>query len=165
MAISEPTILDAVARYQREYDRYLKLCARVADICRYEIIEGNAIRAQVTFRAKSPKSFENKLRRFAATGTKDMPTTDSVFAQVRDLAAVRIATYEQNDEKKVSAALCRRFTGGNGSAVVPDQKDKHRTDPTTSTGPATSRSASPPRTSLERTPTSTEYPVRSRSAA
>jgi ppGpp synthetase/RelA/SpoT-type nucleotidyltranferase len=129
MAISEPTILDAAARYQREYDRYLKLCARVADICRYEIIEGNAIRAQVTFRAKSPKSFENKLRRFAATGAKDMPTTDSVFAQVRDLAAVRIATYEQNDERKVSAALCRRFSGGNGAPVIPDPKDKHRTDP------------------------------------
>lgn len=129
MAISEPTILDAVGRYQREYDRYLKLCARVADICRYEIIEGNAIRAQVTFRAKSPKSFENKLRRFAAANTKDMPTTDSVFAQVRDLAAVRIATYEQNDERKVSSALCRRFSGSNGTPVIPDQKDKHRTDP------------------------------------
>ena len=56
MTISEPNILEAVARYQREYDRYLKLCARVAEICRNEIIEGNAIRAQVTFRAKSPKN-------------------------------------------------------------------------------------------------------------
>ena len=64
MTISEPNILEAVARYQREYDRYLKLCARVAEICRNEIIEGNAIRAQVTFRAKSPKSLENKLRRY-----------------------------------------------------------------------------------------------------
>jgi ppGpp synthetase/RelA/SpoT-type nucleotidyltranferase len=129
MAISEPTIIEAVARYQREYDRYLKLCARVAEICRNEIIEGNAIRAQVTFRAKSLKSLENKLRKYAATGSKDLASVDSVFEQVRDLAAVRVATYEQNDEKKVSEALCRRFLGNGGSGVVPEVRDKHEIDP------------------------------------
>jgi len=129
MTISEPTILGAVARYQREYDRYLKLCARVAEICRNEIIEGNAIRAQVTFRAKSPKSLENKLRKYRATGSKEFPDVDSVFEQVRDIAAVRIATYERNDEGKVSAALCRRFLGKGGVDVTPDVRDKHQNDP------------------------------------
>ena len=125
MAISEPTILEAVSRYHREYDRYLKLCARVAEICRVEIVEGNAIRAQVTSRAKSPKSLDIKLRRFAATESKDIPDVDSVFAQVRDLAAVRIAPYQQNDEKKVVEAVCRRFVGERGHTVIPDVKDKH----------------------------------------
>ena len=129
MAVSEPIIIEAVARYQREYDRYLKLCARVAEICRNEIIEGNAIRAQVTFRAKSPKSLENKLRKYGVAGSKNIPTVDSVFEQVRDLAAVRIATYEQNDEKKVSAALCRRFMGNGRTDVAPDVRDKNQTDP------------------------------------
>jgi ppGpp synthetase/RelA/SpoT-type nucleotidyltranferase len=129
MATSEPIILQAVARYQREYDRYLKLCVRVAEICSSEIVEGNAIRAQVTFRAKSPKSLENKLRRYGATGSKDLPTVDSIFEQVGDLAAVRIAAYEQNDEKKVSDALCRRFLGRDGGKVTPDIKDKHQLDP------------------------------------
>jgi ppGpp synthetase/RelA/SpoT-type nucleotidyltranferase len=129
MTISEPSILEAVARYQREYDRYLKLCARVAEICRNEIIEGNAIRAQVTFRAKSAKSLENKLRRYRATGSEDISDVDSVFEQVRDLAAVRIATYERNDEDKVSAAICRRFTGNSGAEVTPDVRDKHRNNP------------------------------------
>jgi ppGpp synthetase/RelA/SpoT-type nucleotidyltranferase len=128
MAISEPTLKEAVARYQREYDRYLKLCARVADICR-EIVEGNAIRAQVTFRVKGAKSFENKLRKFAASGKKDMPSVESVFEQVHDLAAVRIATYEQTDESKVAAWLCRRFDGAKGGPVVVDAKDKHADDP------------------------------------
>ena len=44
MTISEDTIKSAVLRYHREYDRYLKLSARVAEICRFEIVEGNAIR-------------------------------------------------------------------------------------------------------------------------
>jgi len=45
MTISDDTIKKAVQRYHREYDRYLKLAARVAEICRSEIVEGNAIRA------------------------------------------------------------------------------------------------------------------------
>lgn len=129
MTISEPTIAEAVARYQREYDRYLKLCSRVADICRYEVVEANAIRAHVTFRAKGHKSLETKLRKFAQTGKKSMPTVDSVFAQVRDLAAVRVATYVQTDESKVTDAIAKRFAGHNGEAVVVDLKDKHAANP------------------------------------
>lgn len=129
MTISETTIAEAVARYQREYDRYLKLCSRVADICRYEIVEANAIRAHVTFRAKGPKSLEAKLRKFAQTGRKSMPTIDSVFDQVRDLAAVRVATYVQTDEGKVTEAICKRFAGGSGAIIFVDLKDRHATDP------------------------------------
>ena len=129
MTISEPTIAEAVARYQREYDRYLKLCSRVADICRYEVVEANAIRAHVTYRAKGHKSLETKLRKFAQTGKKSMPNVESVFEQVRDLAAVRVATYVQTDERKVTDAIARRFAGVNGGPVVIDLKDKHATDP------------------------------------
>jgi ppGpp synthetase/RelA/SpoT-type nucleotidyltranferase len=129
MTISETTIADAVARYQREYDRYLKLCSRVADICRYEIVEANAIRAHVTFRAKGPKSLEAKLRKFAQTGRKSLPTLESVFDQVRDLAAVRVATYVQTDEGKVTEAISKRFVGSNGRVVSVDLKDKHAIDP------------------------------------
>lgn len=129
MTITEPTIAEAVARYQREYDRYLKLCSRVADICRYEVVEANALRAHVTFRAKGHKSLETKLRKFAQTGEKTMATVDAVFEQVRDLAAVRVATYVQTDERKVTEAIAKRFAGGNGLPVAIDLKDKHATNP------------------------------------
>lgn len=129
MTISEPTIAEAVARYQREYDRYLKLCSRVADICRYEIVEANAIRAHVTFRAKGHKSLEAKLRKIAQSGKKEMPTVNAVFDQVRDLAAVRIATYVQTDERKVIDAISKRFAGESGTAVAVDLKDRHASDP------------------------------------
>ncbi len=68
MTISDETIKKAVKRYHGEYDKYLKLCARVAEICRMEIVEGNAFLAQVMSRAKSPKRLEGKLRRFANSG-------------------------------------------------------------------------------------------------
>lgn len=128
MTIPEEVIKKAVQRYQREYDRYLKLCARVAEICRIEIVEGNAIRAQVTSRAKSPKSLEGKLRRFAASGKKHMPDVDSVFEQIRDLAAVRIATYEQRHEDQVAQFVCKRFAGPSEQPPEPERKDKSSND-------------------------------------
>ncbi len=45
--ISESVISEAVARYDRERDRYIKLASRVADLCRGAIVEDNAVRAQV----------------------------------------------------------------------------------------------------------------------
>ena len=129
MSISDDTIMKAVQRYHREYDRYLKLSARVAEICRNEVVEGNAIRAQVTSRAKSPKSLEGNLRRFATTEEKLLPDVDSVFAQMRDLAAVRVATYEQRHEEGVVQLVCKRFVDAAGCPPVHERKDKNRGDP------------------------------------
>jgi ppGpp synthetase/RelA/SpoT-type nucleotidyltranferase len=129
MSISESVVQGAVSRYHREYDRYLKLCVRVAEICRLEIVEGNAIRAQVTSRAKSPKSLEGKLRRFAASGKKEIPDIDAVFVLIRDLAAVRIATYEQKHEKQIAEEVCKRFAGEGGQCATQDVKDKHAANP------------------------------------
>src|SRR5713101_1928856 len=129
MTISDDTIKKAVQRYHREYDRYLKLCARVAEICRVEVVEGNAIRAQVTARAKSPKNLEGKLRRFAAAGKKTMPDVDAVFEQIRDLAGVRIATYEQRHEEQVVQFVCRRFVDSSARPPVRERKDKNRENP------------------------------------
>lgn len=129
MTISDDTIKKAVQRYHREYDRYLKLAARVAEICRSEIVEGNAIRAQVTSRAKSPKSLEGKLRRFAANSKKLIPDVDAVFEQIRDLAAVRVATYEQRHEEQVVELVCRRFVDAGDQRPTHERKDKNRDDP------------------------------------
>lgn len=129
MTISDDTIKKAVQRYHREYDRYLKLSARVAEICRIEVVEGNAIRAQVTSRAKSPKSLEGKLRRFAAAGKKAIPNIDAVFDQVRDLAAVRIATYEQRHEEQIVQLVCNRFVDASGCTPKHERKDKNREYP------------------------------------
>jgi ppGpp synthetase/RelA/SpoT-type nucleotidyltranferase len=129
MTISDDTIKRAVQRYHREYDRYLKLCVRVAEICRTEVVEGNAIRAQVTARAKSPKSLEGKLRRFASNGKKPMPNVESVFDQIRDLAAVRIATYEQRHEDEVVQFVCKRFVDATGCTPSNERKDKNKLDP------------------------------------
>ena len=126
-SFDEAALKGAVARYEREYDRYLKLCARVAEICR-DIVEANAIRAQVTSRAKTPKSFEGKLRRIVAGKKKPLTDIDSVFVHVRDLSAVRVATYEARHEAQVVDLICKRFVTDAGAAPTAEAKD-YQADP------------------------------------
>ena len=78
MPIANEVIHDAVVRYGRERDRYVRLAERVADICRTEIVDANVIRAQVTSRAKSVKSLDGKLRRIAREGREALVTVDAV---------------------------------------------------------------------------------------
>ena len=125
MTISEESIKNAVPRYHREYARYLKLSAHVAEIWRFEIVEGNAIRAQVTFRGKSPKSLQGKLRRFAASGKKALRNVPSLSDEVRDLAAVRMDTYEQRHEDRVVQLVCKRFLDLRGTTPPCERKDKN----------------------------------------
>lgn len=124
MTVADNVIRDAVARYERERDRYLKLAARVSDICRSSIVEDNAIRAQVTFRTKTVRSFEGKLRRFSRRPDKNYVSADEVFAGIGDFAGVRIATYRPEDERRVTDAIVNLFDGEDCSPVFVDKKDK-----------------------------------------
>src|SRR5688572_8515217 len=124
MSISEGIILEAAARYDRERDRYLKLASRVADLCRTAVVEDNAIRAQVTSRTKTVRSFESKLRRFARRPDKDFPTVDDVFLKIGDFAGVRIATYRPEDEERITKLVASLFCGADGKAIEIDFKDK-----------------------------------------
>ena len=96
----------------------------MADICRIDIVEANAIRAQVTFRAKSSRSLEGKLRRFAKRADKEMPAVDAVFEQIGDLAAVRVATYRPEDQERIVEEIRKLFSGGHAPDVAIDVKDK-----------------------------------------
>lgn len=128
MAISDDVIEGAVARYERERDRYIKLASRVADICLAQIIEGDAIRAQVTFRTKTSQSFRGKLVRFSKRDDKNYETVDAVFEGIGDFAGVRVATYRPEDEQKVAERLRELFAGPKDGAIDVDLKNK--LDPT-----------------------------------
>lgn len=123
LAIPAEVIVEAVERYGRERDRYLKLAARVADLASTEIVEKNAIRAQVTSRTKTIRSFEGKLNRFAKSGKKSFSSINEVFDGISDFAGVRIATYRPEDQEMVREEICRVFRDPSGGEVVPDPKD------------------------------------------
>ena len=124
MAIDQDVIDEAVARYARERDRYLKLAARVADVCRTRIVEDNAIRAQVTSRTKTVRSFEGKLRRFAKRADKRFDAVTEVFDGIGDFAGVRIAAYRPEDERRIVEEIRAAFCGPDGGPVAVEAKDK-----------------------------------------
>jgi ppGpp synthetase/RelA/SpoT-type nucleotidyltranferase len=119
----------AVARYRRERDRYVKLADRVAEICREDVCDQNAIRAQVTFRVKTEKSFEGKLRRFSSQVGRDYTNEEDIFQSVGDLAGVRISAYRQEDCERIVEKLKGVFCGRAGSQEIDiDHKDKKSND-------------------------------------
>jgi ppGpp synthetase/RelA/SpoT-type nucleotidyltranferase len=122
--ISDDVIRKAVDRYDRERDRYLKLASRVADICRTSVVEEHAVRAQITSRTKTVRSFEGKLRRFAKRPDKNFATVDEIFEKIGDFAGVRVATYRPEDESRVAQAISGLFAGFQGATVDVDLKDK-----------------------------------------
>lgn len=124
VAIAEAIVQESVARYARERDRFIKLAGRVADLCRTEVVEENAIRAQVTSRTKTVRSFEGKLRRFARRPDKNYQTVDEVFTDISDFAGVRVATYRPEDEARVAQAIGVFFSGPREGEVDVDCKDK-----------------------------------------
>src|ERR1019366_120482 len=116
-------LAEILVRYSREHDRYLKLATRVADICREEILEANAIRAQVTFRVKSEPSLIGKLRRVASK-EKLLPIAEAVLDGVGDLAAVRVSTYEAKSQERVIQEIEKRFVGPDWGPLKAERKDK-----------------------------------------
>ncbi|MBA3890430.1 MAG: hypothetical protein H0X64_07860 [Gemmatimonadaceae bacterium] len=56
-------------RYARERDRFEKLMLRVAQMCRQEIVEANAIRAAVTGRTKDASCLEANVARKMLDGS------------------------------------------------------------------------------------------------
>ena len=52
----------------------------------------------------------------------------SVFDEVRDLAAARIATYEQRHEDQVVQLVCKRSVDFRGAAPTSERKDRNTGD-------------------------------------
>lgn len=123
MPFDPDLIPHAVSRYHRERDRYIKLADRIAQICRDDVCEQNAIRAQVTFRVKTEKSLEGKLKRFSQNESRNYKTVDDIFLNISDLAGVRIAAYREEDCERIVEHLTREFSGPNGEIEI-DRKNK-----------------------------------------
>ncbi len=124
MPYADNVIRDAVTRYNRERDRYLKLAARVSGICRSSIVDNNAIRALVTFITKTVRSFDDKLKRFARRSDNNYSCVDEVFASIGDFATVRIAPYRPEGERRVTDEIKKLFEGEANAEVLVHKQDK-----------------------------------------
>lgn len=111
--LDEPTIEQIVARYEREVDRYRKLVDAVEAICT-DLVHEHTVHAVVLGRAKDPEHLLRKLRRHADR----WDTEAQLFAEIKDLAAVRIATLVEGDRPRIAQLVCDRFEGPHGAAAT-----------------------------------------------
>ena len=116
MALTPEQIIEAVARYEREYDRYTKLAELVYRRCQ-EILAKTSVRATVQRRAKAPTSLRKKLESIMLEGDRAsrFNAVDDVFASMSDLSGVRIATYVESDRTRVVKEIEQEFAGPNGA--------------------------------------------------
>ncbi|MGN5135136.1 GTP pyrophosphokinase [Aeromonas veronii] len=122
MPLSEEQIKESGERYMREYDRFQKMAEVVYQKC-YDIVHKKlTIRATVQRRAKSPKSFIDKLKK--AEHQSRYNSVDEVFAGISDLAGVRIATYLESDRQQVVDEINKVFVGSAGGEPQIEKKDR-----------------------------------------
>ena len=81
------------------------------------------VRATVQRRAKTPKSFVEKLRKERFRNKFD--SVDQVFQQISDLAGVRIATYLESDREMVVEEIRKEFAGPAEGQPRVDVKDRN----------------------------------------
>lgn len=111
MALTELQVARLVEKYLREYDRFHKMAALVAQRLSSELFSA-AIPHVPTFRAKSPESLQSKLARKSAD--LDYQELEREFSpSIRDLAGVRVLLYRPQDAGPTCDIISQLF-------LVPD---------------------------------------------
>lgn len=98
----ESLLVEVEARYNREYDYYLKASALVS-----QILEGaltaEGIKCIVSHRAKDPLKLSEKVTK--RNNDKRYKSSKEIFEDIVDLSGVRIALYFPNDREKVKKII------------------------------------------------------------
>lgn len=121
---------DVVRRYGRERDLYEKLAREVFERCR-EIMQDNAIRATYQWRFKDEARLAGKIERRKSDLANTIPptaepgTVEAWMADLTDLAAVRVLTYEESARESAASLIAEKFLDKDGLAPPrPDVRNK-----------------------------------------
>lgn len=125
MPLNEYQLDEFEKRYWRENDRYVKFAQKAGDLCR-KLIKENAIRGSVHWRAKTKESAKRKLQQ---KYSNDINEVEEAFNRIKDLAAVRILTYVEEDRERVVDLIKETFSLPPGADELPiDIEDKVHDD-------------------------------------
>ncbi len=91
-----------LTRYRREFDFYDQAARIVSQVLEARL-QAAGVRAIVTFRAKAANRLEPKVRARAAK--KNYATVDDIYADIPDLAGVRIALYFPAQQDQVGRII------------------------------------------------------------
>lgn len=128
MPLTPDDVQQVVLRYEREYDRYLKLADIVYSRC-LRIVEETGVRATVQRRTKTPQSLRKKLLRIQRNAPNDprFQDADGVFANMGDLAAVRVGPYLESDRRRIVEELSKAFDFAPATPNHPNPDEKNKT--------------------------------------
>jgi ppGpp synthetase/RelA/SpoT-type nucleotidyltranferase len=101
-----PVIEEFLKHYEREID-YYEEAAEITKEKLEEALQAIGIRAQVTFRAKSPKRLRKKLYR--RMPTKHYKTFRDIYNDIIDLSGTRVALYLPADREVVGRIIEQLF--------------------------------------------------------
>jgi ppGpp synthetase/RelA/SpoT-type nucleotidyltranferase len=108
---------DFLARYVKEFDYYDQVAHRAAGLLRSSL-EAAGIRAIVTERAKSVSRLAEKCRQ--RNNRHPYVSVDDIYADIVDLAGVRVALYFPGEREEVGRIVNRLFVEWDASRVFPD---------------------------------------------
>jgi ppGpp synthetase/RelA/SpoT-type nucleotidyltranferase len=109
-----------LAHYVREIDHFREAARLCADQCD-TLLRGSGIRAITTFRAKRVDRLRQKLEK--RSQEHDYQSVEDIYADVVDLAGVRLAVYFPGDRAEVARLIVENFE-------VAEQRTFPRTDKT-----------------------------------
>lgn len=117
MPLTADLVDQAEHDYRKQTDRFEKLARAVAGICE-DMVSRLRVPATVLFRAKSPRSFREKLERYVRSNDQDkivaIDSAEDAIDLVGDLAGVRVITYIDADRERVVARIASEFSGQKG---------------------------------------------------
>lgn len=113
-------------QYRRAYEFYAKLSRTCADQCETGLL-GAGVRHMVTYRAKSPARLKAKVDK--RNTTKNYATAQEIYADIRDLAGVRVGLYFPGDLSKVQEFVKDTFDILEGPRVFPADNNTQNSSP------------------------------------
>ncbi|MGW4441052.1 GTP pyrophosphokinase [Streptomyces sp. NPDC004596] len=118
-------IEEFIERYTKEYDFYSQAARLVAKKLEKEL-HSTGVRCIVSYRAKSIDRLEAKCRQRAPK--KHYQDTSDIFADIADLAGVRVALYFPGDQEQVERQIAQLFNQLEDKKVFPDDDDVDRSE-------------------------------------
>ncbi|MFK0288787.1 GTP pyrophosphokinase family protein [Streptomyces sp. NPDC090499] len=118
-------IEEFIERYVKEYDFYSQAARLVAQTLEKEL-HSTGIRCIVSYRAKDIDRLEDKCRQRAPK--KRYRNVSDIFADIVDLAGVRVALYFPGEQEQVENLIAQLFTHLEGRKVFPGEDGAERTE-------------------------------------
>ncbi|MGW2831180.1 GTP pyrophosphokinase [Streptomyces sp. NPDC001286] len=116
-------IEEFIERYTKEYDFYSQAARLVAKTLEKEL-HSNGVRCIVSYRAKAVDRLEAKCRQRAPS--KQYQDASDIFADIVDLAGVRVALYFPGEQEQVEGLITQLFNQLEDRKVFPEDDEAER---------------------------------------